>query len=305
MSFLFGTGRYNPEIEIVKISEDSLYLEFYLYNVDLSFANALRRIILAEIPTMAIDIVNIKSNTSALFDEFISHRLGLIPLESSEAVKYEFSRSCNCKDFCPSCSVEFILKAKCDRSDTTMEVTTEHIVKIDHNCKVVPVTYPGEDPILICKLKKNQELDMHLIAKKGIGKEHSKWSPVCTVIMHQEADIELNKNKIDSLSVEQKKSLVKCCPTKVFSYDEHKRTVEVENPLACIYCEECLRKAESFNQEKSIRIAPKKNRFLFKVESNGSLKADQIVLLALKELKDKLVLINHFFEKDKNIISNR
>jgi DNA-directed RNA polymerase II subunit RPB3 len=305
MSFLFGTGRYNPEIEVIKISDDNLYLEFYLYNADLSFANALRRIILAEIPTMAIDIVNIKSNTSVLFDEFISHRLGLIPIESSEAVKYEFCRSCNCKDFCQACSVEFLLKIKCDKIDGTLEVTTDHIIPLDQKCKVVPVTYPGEDPILICKLKKNQELDMHLIAKKGIAKEHSKWSPVCTVIMQQEAEIDINKSKIDSLSVEQKKDLVKCCPTKVFSYDEHKRTVEVENPLSCIFCEECLRKAESFNQEKSIRIAPKKNRFLFKVESNGSLKADQIVLLALKEMKDKLQVINHFFEKEKNIISNR
>ena len=305
MSFLFGVGRYNPEIEIVKISDDNLYLEFYLLNVDLSFANALRRIILAEIPTMAIDIVNIKSNTSPLFDEFISHRLGLIPIESSEAVKYEFSRSCSCKDFCTSCSVEFVLKVKCEKNEGTLEVTTDHIIALDKTCRVVPVTYPGEDPILICKLKKNQELDMHLIAKKGIAKEHSKWSPVSTVIMQQEAEIDINKNKIDSLSVEQKKELVKSCPTKVFSYDEYKKTVDVENPLNCIFCEECLRKAESYGHEKSIRIAPKKNRFLFKVESNGSLKADEIVSLAFKEMKEKLLVINNFFEKEKNIISNR
>jgi DNA-directed RNA polymerase I and III subunit RPAC1 len=48
--------------------------------IDAPIANALRRIMIAEIPTVAIERVLLYQNTSILADEVLVHRLGLIPL---------------------------------------------------------------------------------------------------------------------------------------------------------------------------------------------------------------------------------
>ena len=309
MTFWFGEGRYFPDIEIVQVRDD--YMEFYLLNADLSYANALRRVIIAEVPTMAIDMVSIKANTSPLFDEFIAHRLGLVPLVSTDVGRYEYSRKCNCNEPCESCSVQFLLRVKCDAE--SMEVTTDHIRPVGQS-SVMPVKFADGDPIIIAKLRKNQELDMTMIAKKGIGKEHAKWSPVSCVIMQHEPEIEfLDRNLFSKLTVNQRKDFANSCPTKVYRFDESRKTVEIDKPLNCTYCEECLVKIENFevdgsrvDRNKAIRIAPKKNRFLFKVESIGSLKAEQIVIEALKELKIKLAeIISKVDLESKNIVVNR
>ena len=59
-------------------SADELVLEFN--NADVSFVNALRRILLSEIPTVAIETVFMWNNTSIIHDEVLAHRLGLIPI---------------------------------------------------------------------------------------------------------------------------------------------------------------------------------------------------------------------------------
>lgn len=67
-----------PQIEHLKISHNRA--KFLLKNVDASIANSLRRVMIAEVPTLAIEFVTIDENSSALHDEFLAHRLGLIPI---------------------------------------------------------------------------------------------------------------------------------------------------------------------------------------------------------------------------------
>lgn len=65
-------------------------LVFEMINIDVSFANALRRILLADVPTVAIEYVYMWNNTSIIHDEVLAHRLGLVPLNVDARMFEEF-----------------------------------------------------------------------------------------------------------------------------------------------------------------------------------------------------------------------
>ena len=100
-----------PRVKILKASK--YFVEFELFETDLAVANSLRRIMISEIPTLTIDLVELRENTSALHDEFIAHRLGLIPLVSDQVDNFVLSEECACQKMCPKCSVNYRLSVTC------------------------------------------------------------------------------------------------------------------------------------------------------------------------------------------------
>ena len=67
-------------------------IDFDVHNVDVSLVNSLRRVMWAEVPTLAIDLVDIEVNSSPLHDEFLAHRLGLLPIDSTFIANMRFPR---------------------------------------------------------------------------------------------------------------------------------------------------------------------------------------------------------------------
>jgi DNA-directed RNA polymerase II subunit RPB3 len=190
-------------IRLLKIKDDSC--EFSLRNVDTSIANALRRVMIAEVPTLAIDLVDIENNTSVLSDEFIAHRLGLVPLTSHTINQFNYTRDCSCEDSCEHCSVELKLNVKCTDDNTNMEVTTNDLITNNNDVRPALVWEEEEEEhtekpgILIVKLRKNQEIKLRATALKGIGKLHAKWSPVATVTYQIVPEIKVNGVKLNEM----------------------------------------------------------------------------------------------------------
>lgn len=151
------------EIRILEKAKDKLVLSFLIRGTTPAYANALRRLMLQEVPTMAIEDVEFTKNSSAMYDETIAHRLGLVPL-TTDLKSYRLKKGPE-DDGAAACETIFTLKAKgpCTVYASALKAKDP---------KVVP-TYP-EMPL--CVLLKGQELEFMATAVLGKGKEHTKWS---------------------------------------------------------------------------------------------------------------------------------
>jgi DNA-directed RNA polymerase subunit D len=109
-----------------------------------SFANAFRRAVFG-VEVLAIDSVEISRNDSALYDETIAHRLGLVPLKDSKK--------------------EGNLKLDVKRNG--------YVYSGDLKGEVGGVY----DKIPLTLLKEEQEIKLKASTKFGTGKEHSKFLP--------------------------------------------------------------------------------------------------------------------------------
>lgn len=193
---------------------------------------------IAEVPTIAIDLVEFENNTSVLNDEFIAHRLGLIPLVSSYA-KYMVRPFEDLGEGQIS-EVEFTLNVKCPADQRSVDVTDLDL-QADAGHPVIPVTTATRQqsqqtgmsgsvkPVVILKLGRNQEIKLRAVARKGMGKDHAKWIPVATAVFQYVADIEINQALMDELTEEQKQEFVNSNPhtatRNAFQYDPATRQV--------------------------------------------------------------------------------
>ncbi|KAJ7703177.1 DNA-directed RNA polymerase [Mycena rosella] len=271
-----------PSVRIRDLKKDRV--NFVLENVDLAFANSLRRVMMADLPTIAIDLVEIQANTTVLPDEFIAHRLGMVPLVSTNCDEgMRDNRDCTCMAACQYCSIQLKLDVAC-HNNTTMDITSNHLeVSSYHDYDDVVEGEAGDEPtkrveffghpvgksdpdvapILICKIRKGQELKLRCIAKKGIAKEHAKWSPCSAVSFEYDPHNKLRHT------------------TYWFETDERGEWPLGENASE----EEPPRDDEAFD----FNATP--GKFYFEVETDGSLGPQEVVMQGLAALQSKLATI--------------
>ncbi|MCX8194648.1 MAG: DNA-directed RNA polymerase subunit D [Candidatus Micrarchaeota archaeon] len=138
------------DIEILREKENRL--EFLLKGTSVPFSNLVRRYVLGQLPTFAIDRVTFYENSSALFDEYIAHRLGQIPIVSDVAR--------------PTDEITFMLDA-----EGPATVYSKHLKSSDPKIKVAYENIP------ILRLLEGQNIRLEAKARQGIGRAHAKFQP--------------------------------------------------------------------------------------------------------------------------------
>merc|ERR1711964_687760 len=102
----------------------------------------------------------------------------------------------------------------------------------------------------------SQEIEAYCYAVKGLGKDHAKWSPVCTAWYRMLPEILLPKPFVD----DRADALVDVCPMKVFEIEElaDRREAVVKDARKCTTCRACL---EKFGDD--VVIQKVKTHFIF------------------------------------------
>ena len=243
------------KLQILKKSGTKL--DFMLEGTDNAFANALRRVMMSEVATMAVETVDIEDNTSGLFDEALAQRLGLIPLTFDKKL-YNVKSECKCDGRgCSRCEVSFALEA-----------TGPGIVKAGDMKSDSEVKSPYPD-IPIVELLENQHVKLVAIAQLGFGKEHAKWQ--ASVVGYQNIPIVRVTDASDKI--------VDVCPTKVFEKKDSR--VKVVREKDCILCMRCVEVSDG------VTVSAQEDGFIFNVESVSGLEATEILSSALDVLEEK------------------
>jgi DNA-directed RNA polymerase subunit D len=259
------------KLEILELGDRKA--KFILSEVTPAFANAVRRAMLADIPKMAIDYVDIYDNTSVMFDEMLAHRMGLIPIKTNLDM-YHLREECDCKgEGCALCQVTFTLSA-----EGPCMVHSRDMKSSD------PETVPADDNVPIIELKEGQKVVLTAVARLGRGKEHSKFQPVCPPGYKYVPIVEIN-DKCDSC-----KQCVEQCPRGVFAVDKNK--VVVDNPYNCSMCEICLEACDL----KAIKLSTDNSAFIFMVETDGSYSAQEIITRAVDSMRVRSAALNEVLE---------
>lgn len=164
----------SASIEVLENVNDKVVIRFI--NAPRQYVNAIRRLSINEVPTLAIDDVVILENSSVMHDEAVAHRLGLIPLRT-DLHRFVLPHDCDCNSTlgCTKCRV--LLSMDSEANDKTKVVTSGDLVSEDEIVKPIST----EIPIIV--LAPAQKLKFEAYARLGFGKDHAKWQPTSASVV--------------------------------------------------------------------------------------------------------------------------
>ena len=247
------------QVEVLELTPETLRL--LVRGADTAFVNALRRIMIAEVPCMAIEEVGIVENSSVLNDEFLAHRIGLIPLKMDPRILEEE----------PDKVVRFELSA--EAKDRTITVYSGDLKSDD------PSVVPLHPNMPIVKLAPGQRIYLIATARLGTGAQHARWQPV-SAATHKYLPV----IRIDTARCTACGRCAEVCPKGVL--EKRDATMKVKAILACTMCRDCVDACPL--SPPAIDVSWEEGSFVMYVESTGVLPPEVILKEATRVLAKKL-----------------
>lgn len=284
---IFDVKLMSSKLNIKIISLNKFDLEFDLIGYDPAIVNALRRILLSDIPSMAIEKIHMYQNTSIMQDEVLSHRLGLLPLTADPRLFDWPGHDWSPETGTESNTLEFSLNVRCTKGSEPGELKNSHVTTSHLNWEPKGDQRewlgsdnpgPAQADILINKLRPGHEMEIRMFAVKGLGRDHAKFSPVATAFYRLMPSIRLTRPVTDAKALK----LQSCfSPGVIEIKDGEAKVVDERNDT-------CSRNVYRYPElAETVQLEKVKDHFIFTVESVGSLPPEELVCLAWDVIIEK------------------
>ncbi len=214
--------------------------------------NAIRRVSMSEVPILAIEELGIYENNGVLFDEFLGHRMGLIPVKM-DSKSYKMG----------------------DKSKFSMDISgpgTVYSSEIKFSDSAITVMDPK---IPLTKLKADQRIRMEGEAVVGQGKDHVKFQP-CVIGYRALPVFKIQ----DDIPVEMMNKIAASCPVNIIEVKGKKLNITQE--ADCTLCGACEETGGQY-----IQVDADDTGFILMMETTGALSNQEILHQACEILHQK------------------
>jgi len=266
-------------------------IELLFEGYDRRFVNALRRLVLSDVPTLAVDFIYVYDNSSGVVDEILAHRMGLLVLDSSEALeRLKPPEECeNAREDDEDCYVTLFLEAEVRPNESTGRYVKAGEIQLSKN--ITRIAHP-ETPLTY--LAPGQRVHAVAYARLGRGREHGKWSPATVSVMQYLPIIEYDGEKATEKCLE----CLEAFPDIVEKLKEGgKGRIELAknmNTSALRYCSEQ-------DCKDALNVVYDSSRLILAVESTGALPPERIVLEAVRALQARAEKLKAKLEEAKGV----
>ncbi|MEK6942988.1 MAG: DNA-directed RNA polymerase subunit D [Nanoarchaeota archaeon] len=252
------------EIRVLENNKDQGKLSFLLKDSNPIYVNTLRRLVIDEVPTMAVEEVDFSKNSSILYDEMIAHRLGLTPLKT-DLKSYNLPDKCKCEGKgCNRCQLKLVLKSA--------KIGTVYASELKSKDPAVKPVF-AEMPIV--KLIKGQSLELEATAVLGRGKQHAKWSPGHVYYKYKPI-VEITGD------VKNPEAIIEVDHNNIFEIKDRKLVINKDRVL------ECDLSLDFSEIDKNVKVSASETEFIFTVESFGQLSCKEMMNKAVDILDEML-----------------
>ena len=262
---------------------EQFFAQVEFEDVNYSFVNSIRRSLVSMVPCLAIHEVDFHMGSlgayvdeesgeekeyesiSAMFNEIVAHRIGMLPIPTDEKTVEAFGESIGDDSKQPDIMYSLHKQGPCTVYSGDLEPVN------GDTALVIP-----ETSVPIVKLAEGQAILVYAKAKMGTAKQHAKWQTVVAPRFYQAPTLTVSSGK-------GSKTVINAVGKENFK--KKGKTHVIDDPVKA---HEAIKKLESlWNDEdakNAMTVTRNKTHFILEFETTGAMEAKLALEQALKSL---------------------